>query len=55
MKIREISAQLDMNESTVKNYLYKGKEMLEDIMKTKHHNLYEMYIDVCSSTDQEIA
>lgn len=52
-KIREISDELDMNESTVKNYLYKGKEMLEDIMKTKHHTLYEMYIDICSSNDAE--
>ena len=42
MKIREIADQLNMNESTVKNYLYKGKETLETIMKTKHKGLYEM-------------
>jgi RNA polymerase sigma-70 factor (ECF subfamily) len=45
MKIREIADILNMNESTVKNYLYKGKELLKNIMKNKHKNLYEMYID----------
>lgn len=45
MKIREIANQLNMNESTVKNYLYKGKETLESIMKTKHKGLYEMYLE----------
>lgn len=55
MKIREISEELDMNESTVKNYLYKGKEMLNDILKTKHHTLYEMYIDSCTANDQQSA
>lgn len=45
MKIREIADQLNMNESTVKNYLYKGKETLESIMKTKHKGLYEMYLE----------
>ena len=34
-----------MNESTVNNYLYKGKETLETIMKTKHKGLYEMYLE----------
>lgn len=53
MKIREISDELNMNESTVKNYLYKGKEMLENIMKKKHHTLYEMYIDICQASDAE--
>ena len=28
LKIREIAEQLNMNESTVKNYLYKGKEII---------------------------
>lgn len=37
-----------MNESTVKNYLYKGKETLEAIMKTKHKCLYEMYLEASS-------
>lgn len=45
MKIREIANELGMNESTVKNYLYKGKETLEEIMKTKHKGLYEMYLE----------
>ena len=48
MKIREIADQLNMNESTVKNYLYKGKETLEAIMKTKHKCLYEMYLEASS-------
>lgn len=51
MKIREIADELDMNESTVKNYLYKGKEMLNKIMKRKHKNLYDMYIDACASSE----
>lgn len=50
MKIREISNILHINESTVKNYLYKGKENLEEIMKTKHKSLYEMYLE--SSADE---
>lgn len=49
-KIREIAKELDMNESTVKNYLYKGKEELRDIMMKKHKGLYEMYIE---SSDAE--
>ena len=53
MKIREISEELDMNESTVKNYLYKGKEMLNKVMKKKHKNLYDMYIDICASNEAE--
>ena len=45
MKIREIADELGMNESTVKNYLYKGKMTVEEIMKTKHKGLYEMYLE----------
>ncbi|WQJ51690.1 MAG: RNA polymerase sigma factor [Hatfieldvirus porci] len=45
MKIREIADELGMNESTVKNYLYKGKITVEEIMKTKHKGLYEMYLE----------
>lgn len=45
MKIREIADELGMNESTVKNYLYKGKMTVEEIMKTKHKDLYEMYLE----------
>lgn len=44
-KIREIADTLDMNESTVKNYLYKGKEAIADAMRSKHKVLYEMYMD----------
>ena len=45
MKIREIADELGMNEATVKNYLYKGKMTVEEIMKTKHKGLYEMYLE----------
>lgn len=51
MKIREIGEELHMNESTVKNYLYKGKEDLTHIMKKKHRSLYEMYLDSCAEKD----
>lgn len=54
MKIREIAEELDMNESTVKNYLYKGKEMLNKVMKRKHKNLYDMYIDICASNEAAV-
>ena len=45
LKIREIADILDMNESTVKNYLYKGRELIGNIIKSKHKNLYEMYLE----------
>lgn len=45
LKIREIAEQLNMNESTVKNYLYKGKEIINSVMKNKHKHLYEMYLE----------
>lgn len=44
-KIREIASVLNMNESTVKNYLYKGKEDLSKIMRKQHKELYEMYLE----------
>lgn len=50
LKIREIADILNMNESTVKNYLYKGKETIANIMKRKHKDLYEMYLE--SSSDE---
>ena len=43
--VKEIADELGMNESTVKNYLYKGKMTVEEIMKTKHKGLYEMYLE----------
>ena len=49
MKIREIADILNMNESTVKNYLYKGKEILKNVLKNKHKNLYEMYLDTINT------
>ena len=51
MKIKDIAEELNMNESTVKNYLYKGKEMVQEIMKKQYKSLYDMYID---STAAEI-
>jgi RNA polymerase sigma-70 factor (ECF subfamily) len=47
-KIREIADLLNMNESTVKNYIYKGKEIINKVIKKKYKNLYEMYLD-CES------
>ena len=54
MKIREIANELGMNESTVKNYLYKGKETLEQIMKTKHKLLYEMFLEAAADEASKI-
>lgn len=54
MKIREIANELGMNESTVKNYLYKGKETLEEIMKTKHKLLYEMFLEAAADEASKI-
>ena len=54
LKIREIADILHMNESTVKNYLYKGKEMLEKIIKKKYKTLYEMYMESANVEAQKI-
>ena len=45
MKIREIADKLHMNESTVKNHLYKCKENLSRIIRINHSELYNMYIE----------
>lgn len=45
MKIREIADELNMNESTVKNYLYKSKTNLAKIIQVNHKDSYEAYID----------
>lgn len=50
-KIREIADELDMHESTVKNYLYKAKENLCRIIQRKHKNLYDIYIDMKASKE----
>ena len=44
-KIREIADELNMNESTVKNYLYKGEREIQAIVKKKYKGLYEMYLE----------
>ena len=54
MKIREIADELDMNESTVKNYLYKGKEAIAEAIKKNHGNLYDMYLDACDDISKII-
>lgn len=45
MKIREIADELNMNESTVKDYLYKSKANLAKIIRINHKDLYDMYAD----------
>lgn len=45
-KIKDISEEYNMNMSTVKDILYKGKRILKEIMITKYKGLYEMYMDV---------
>lgn len=54
MKIREIAKQLDMNESTVKNHLYKSKENLSRILRINHKDLYDMYIESNSNNDHSL-
>ena len=54
LKIREIAVILNMNESTVKNYLYKGKQLLKDVIKKNHKKLYELYIDSANTESQKI-
>lgn len=54
LKIREIADKLQMNESTVKNYLYKSKENLSRILKINHKELYNMYIDLNAANENII-
>lgn len=54
MKIREIADELGMNESTVKNYLYKGKEAIADELKKNHPELYEMYLESCADENAKV-
>lgn len=51
MKIREIASALSMNESTVKNYLYRGKENLKRILTINHKDLVDVYIDMNEAAD----
>ena len=53
MKIREIAKELSMNESTVKNYLYRGKENLKRILTINHHDLVETYIDMLAAKSDD--
>jgi len=51
MKIREIAVKLSMNESTVKNYLYRGKENLKRILSINHKDLVDTYNDMKEAID----
>ena len=50
-KIREIADELSMNESTVKNYLYRGKENLKRILSINHKDLVDTYKDMNNASD----
>lgn len=50
-KIREIADELSMNESTVKNYLYRGKENLKRILTINHKDLVDTYVDMNGALD----
>ena len=54
MKIREIADAKKMNESTVKNILYKGKENLSRIIKVNHKAEYDAYNDDNAYRDNEM-
>lgn len=54
MKIREIADKLNMNESTVKDYLYKGKGELQKLIKTKYKSLYKMYKESADDESDKI-
>ena len=51
MKIREIAVELSMNESTVKNYLYRGRENLKRILSINHKDLVDTYKDMNNASD----
>lgn len=53
MKIREIAKELSMNESTVKNYLYRGKENLKRILTINHRDLVDTYIDMLAAKSDD--
>lgn len=42
-KFKEMSIEYNMHESTIKNILYKGKEELEHILRSKYKDLYDIY------------
>lgn len=50
-KIREIANELSMNESTVKNYLYRSKENLKRILSINHKDLVDTYADMNGALD----
>ncbi len=52
LKIREIADILNLNESTVKNYLYKGKDIITKKLQKKHHELYGMFQE---SVNEEVS
>ncbi|WQJ53509.1 MAG: RNA polymerase sigma factor [Wendovervirus sonii] len=54
MKIREIADELNMNESTVKNHLYRSLKDLSNILKKKHTELYESYRQIKYNENQQV-
>ena len=50
-KIKEISEEQNLNMSTVKNILYKGKEDIKNILIEKHNDLYNMYLEAVGTTE----
>jgi len=51
-KIREIADELNMNESTVKNHLYRSLKDLETIIKRRYTDLYESYRQIKYNSQQ---
>lgn len=49
--IKDISEALDMNQSNVKNHLYKGKSELASKIKREYPDLYELYLDALVEAD----
>lgn len=51
MTIKEISVMLDMNQSNVKNHLYKGKREVIDQIMRDNAELYDLYLDAMHEKD----
>lgn len=51
MTIKEISIMMNMNQSNVKNHLYKGKQELAYTIKKENPDLYDLYLDAMYEKD----
>lgn len=51
MTIKEISVLMDMNQSNVKNHLYKGKREIVDSIRRDNADLYDLYLDAMHEKD----